>query len=86
MRTVDGPGRALGLLVFVVGVVLLIAVFYLAYRELLPAASLATTGSAPNALLVVAAKGVFLFIIGFVASAIANKGINLYQAAVHVPE
>jgi hypothetical protein len=86
VRTVDGAGRVLGLFVFVVGVLLLIAVFYLAYRELLPAGSLAATASAQNALLVVVAKGVFLFITGFIASAIANKGISLYQAAVHAQE
>jgi hypothetical protein len=28
----------------------------------------------------------FLFVMGFVASAIANKGIGLYQAAVHADE
>jgi hypothetical protein len=31
--------------------------------------------------LFVAAKGLFLFVLGFVASAIANKGISLYQAS-----
>jgi hypothetical protein len=86
VRTVDSAGRVLGLLVFIVGVLLLVAVFYLAYRELLPAGSLAGTASAQNAVLVIVAKGIFLFITGFVASAIANKGIGLYQAAVHVAE
>ncbi len=70
--------------VFVVGVLLLLVVFYLAYLELM--ASGALMGAAPgrstgDAVLAVASKGLFLFLLGFVASAVANKGISLYQAA-----
>jgi hypothetical protein len=80
----DGAGRAVGMGVFALGVLLLLVVFYLAYLELV--ASGALTGSVPGrpageVALVVATKGLFLFLLGFVASAIANKGIALYQAA-----
>jgi hypothetical protein len=89
VRTVDGAGRALGLLVFIVGVLLLVGVFYLAYRELVPVGALAgstSAASSQNAWFGIVAKGIFLFVAGFVASAIANKGIGLYQAAVRLAE
>jgi hypothetical protein len=75
--------------VFVLGVLLLLAVFYLAYLELV--ASGVLMGAAPgrstgDAALAVASKGLFLFVLGFVASAVANKGIALYQAATSVRE
>ena len=80
----DGAGRSAGITVFVLGVLLLLAVFYLAYLELV--ASGALMGAVPgrssgSAILAVASKGLFLFLLGFVASAVANKGIALYQAA-----
>lgn len=80
----DRTGRIGGIAVFVVGVLLLIAVFYLAYLELIASGALAgTAGDRPagNLVLLVAAKGLFLVLLGFVASAIANKGIALYEAA-----
>lgn len=80
----DRAGRAVGLVVFAVGVVLLCAVFYLAYIELIASGALtgnAAGRSAGDVALAVGAKGLFLFLLGFVASAIANKGIGLYQAA-----
>ena len=91
MRTaVDGAGRRAGLAVFMLGVLLLVAVFSLAYLELVASGAVAspTSSQPPNqsALLLVATKGLFLFLMGFVASAISNKGIGLYQAAVHAEE
>jgi Na+-transporting NADH:ubiquinone oxidoreductase subunit NqrF len=78
----DPAGRVTGIAVFAVGVLLLLAVFYLAYVELVASGALTVPGrSAGEAALFVAAKGLFLFVLGFVASAIANKGIALYQAA-----
>jgi hypothetical protein len=80
----DRTGRVSGILVFALGVVLLLVVFYLAYIELVASGALAGTAggrSAGDMALFVAAKAVFLFVLGFVASAIANKGIALYQAA-----
>lgn len=79
----DRAGRGLGLGVFVLGVLLLLVVFYLAYGELAATGALAGLGgrSAGDAAFLVATKGLFLFLLAFVASAVANKGISLYQAA-----
>ncbi len=80
----DRAGRVSGMVVFALGVLLLVVVFYLAYLELVASGALAGTAggrSAGDMALFVAAKGLFLFVLGFVASAIANKGIALYQAA-----
>ena len=80
----DRTGRITGITVFTLGVLLLLVVFYLAYLELVASGALAgTAGGRPagDTALFVAAKGLFLFLLGFVASAIANKGIALYQAA-----
>jgi hypothetical protein len=80
----DGTGRISGIVVFGLGILLLLVVFYLAYLELVASGALAGTAggrSAGDTALFVAAKGLFLFVLGFVASAIANKGIALYQAA-----
>ena len=83
---VDGAGRRAGLIVFALGVLLLLAVFYFAYLELVASGAVASPASSQSALLSVATKGLFLFLMGFVASAISNKGIGLYQAAVHADE
>ncbi len=79
----DRAGRGLGLGVFALGVALLLVVFYLAYAELVATGALAGVvgRSAGDAALLVATKGLFLFLLAFVASAVANKGIALYQAA-----
>ena len=79
----DRAGRAAGLVVFVLGVVLLLVVFYLAYLELIASGALAGASGRPagDVALFIAGKGLFLFVLGFVASAIANKGISLYQAS-----
>ncbi|HEY3247422.1 MAG TPA: hypothetical protein VGK88_03890 [bacterium] len=81
VRTTDSTGKVLGVIVFVLGVLLLLAVFVLAYQDLIASndASLFTRlVNLPMALLF---KGALLFIMGIVASAIANKGIGLYQAS-----
>jgi hypothetical protein len=81
VRSPDSTGKALGVVVFIIGVLLLITVFVLAYRDLIAAddASLFTRlVNLPMALLF---KGALLFIMGVVASAIANKGIAIYQAS-----
>lgn len=80
----DQTGRFSGIVVFALGVLMLVFVFYLAYLELIASGALAgTAGGRPagDMALFVAAKGLFLFVLGFVSSAIANKGIALYQAA-----
>ncbi len=82
----DAGGRRTGLVVFVVGVLLLLVVFYLAYLELVASGAVTSPAVSQSALLVVATKGLFLFLMGFVASAISNKGIGLYQSAMHAEE
>ena len=80
----DQAGRVSGIAVFALGVVLLLVVFYLAYLELVASGALAGTAggrSAGDLAFFVGAKALFLFLLGFVASAIANKGIALYEAA-----
>jgi hypothetical protein len=84
--TGDTAGRRTGLVVFVAGVALLLAVFYLAYLELVASGRVSSPEVTQSAVLVLATKGLFLFLMGFVASAISNKGIGLYQAAVHAEE
>lgn len=87
MRTaVDGAARRAGLAVFALGVLLLLMVFYLAYLELVASGTLTSPASSQSTLLPLATKGLFLLLMGFVASAISNKGIGLYQAAVHAEE
>lgn len=83
---VDTAGRRTGLAVFVVGVLLLLGVFYLAYVELVASGAVTSPAVSQAALVVVATKALFLFLMGFVASAISNKGIGLYEAAVHAEE
>ncbi len=80
----DGAGRSAGMTVFVLGVLLLLAVFGLAYVQLVASGALAESVAARSmgdTILMVASKGLFLFLLGFIASAVANKGIALYQAA-----
>ncbi|MDQ7820118.1 MAG: hypothetical protein QN173_06425 [Armatimonadota bacterium] len=78
---VDAAGKSLGLAVFGLGVVLLLGVFGLAYRDLVAAGDGLSATRLLAAPAVLAVKGALLVIMGAVASAIANKGIALYQAA-----
>lgn len=81
VRTADSTGKVLGVVVFLVGVVLLITVFALAYRDLIASDDASLFSRLVNLPLVLLFKGALLFIMGIVASAIANKGIALYQAS-----
>jgi len=80
---VDGLVRSAGIVVFVLGVLALVTVFFAAYSELQNSGVL---GSPPPAnlstVLLVVAKGLFLLVMGYAGSAISNKGIGLYQAAI----
>jgi hypothetical protein len=70
--------------VFLLGVVLLLFVFYWAYVEFVSSGALASAVSGRtvgDSVLVAGIKVGFLIVLGFVASAVANKGIALYQAA-----
>lgn len=80
----DGVGRGTGLGVFALGIVLLLVVFYWAYVDFVATGALASAVSGRNVgetLLAAGIKAAFLIVLGIVASAIANKGIALYQAA-----
>ena len=76
-------GKIAGMLVFLIGVALLLLVFYLAYTFF---TGLAHAISHPNptapSLLAVLAKGVvqlgMLFVMGYIGSLIASKGLELF--------
>jgi hypothetical protein len=77
----DPLGTTLGLAVFALGVALLVAVFVLAYRDLLLAGEVTTWPQMLALPAILAFKGALLFIMAVVGSAVASKGIALYQAA-----
>lgn len=81
----DATGKMLGLAVFALGVALLIVVFVLGYRDLLLASEAMTFSRALALPVTLVYKGAVLLIMALVASAIANKGIALYQAAHSAP-
>lgn len=80
-RPADVTGKSLGIIVFLIGVVMLIGVFVLAYRDLVAADQASALSRLLNLPATLLYKGALLFIMGIVSSAIANKGIALYQAA-----
>lgn len=83
----DQSGRWLGLLVFLLGISFLAVVFMLAYRDLTGAGIIgqltgpANTVDAGEALRTLALKGVLLFLMAYVGSAVAGRGIGLYSAS-----
>ncbi len=85
--TDDSAARWMGLAVFLCGIGLLALVFVLAYNDLLGAGVLGQlAGPAPAvdaaaALRALAVKGVLLFLMAYVGSAIALRGIGLYAAS-----
>lgn len=87
-RSSDDPiGRWLGLAVFVLGVGILVLVVTIVYRDLTAAGVLGRLANpAPPAqaeadLVALATKGVLLFLLSYVGSAVAGRGIGLYAAA-----
>ena len=80
-RPAEVAGKTLGIIVFLIGVAMLVAVFVLAYRDLVAAAQASALSRLLNLPATLLYKGALLFIMGVVSSAIANKGIALYQAA-----
>ena len=85
--TADPPGKWLGLIVFALGIVLLAFVFYRGFIELVQTGLLSQTlGGAQNAkitdtFLIAIAKWLLLFLLAYVSSSIASRGIALYQAS-----
>ena len=86
MGKADTAGRMLGIVVFLVGVGLLLAVFLLAYRDLIVADDGSIFRQMFNLPLTLAFKAGMLLVMGIASSAIANKGIALYAAARHTEE
>lgn len=77
----DAAGKGLGIVVFLLGVAMLVAVFVLAYLDLIATADGSIFSHLFNLPATLLFKGALLLIMGIVGSAIANKGITLYQAA-----
>lgn len=77
----DTTGRGLGIGVFLLGVFLLIAVFVMAYLDLIAAADGSIFQKMLNLPVTLTFKSALLLVMGLSASAIANKGISLYEAA-----
>lgn len=84
--TSDPVGRALGIVVFLVGVAMLVAVFVIAYRDLIASADGSIFQRMVNLPVTLLFKAGLLLVMGVAASAIANKGIALYGAARHLEE
>ncbi len=86
-ETADPPGKWLGLIVFALGVVLLAFTFYRGFVELVQVGLLSqTVGGAqstkiPDTFLLAIAKWLLLFLLAYVSSSIAGRGISLYQAS-----
>ena len=83
VRTIshDSTGRSLGIGVFLLGVFMLIAVFVMAYLDLIAASDGTVFQKMFNLPVTLTFKSALLLVMGIVASAIANKGIALYEAA-----
>ncbi len=82
----DRSARRLGLLVFLLGILLLVVVFTLAYRDLTGAGVIGQLTSpaavdAGEALRTLAFKGVLLFLMAYVGSVVAGRGIGMYSAS-----
>jgi hypothetical protein len=82
----DAAGRWLGLAVFLLGIVILVIVFSMAYRDLLASGAFGVLSGSPARnggaeWWRLAVKGVYLIIMMAVGALIANRGIGLYAAS-----
>ncbi len=83
----DGSGKWLGVGVFMMGIVFLVVVFVLAYRDLIGAGVLGQlTGDrriveAQGALTTFGIKFAMFIVMAYVGSAVAGRGIGLYAAS-----
>lgn len=78
----DTGARVTGLLTFVAGLVLLVIVFFTAlgiFNQSRTAPS--NLQLLPGELVILVSKVLMLFIMGYIGSAIANRGIQLYESA-----
>ncbi len=87
----DAVARWVGVGVFLLGIVFLIIIFNLAYRDLTGAGVLGKLGPAAvegrpaveanTALQTLAVKGVMFFLMAYIGSAVAGRGIGMYAAS-----
>ncbi|MGQ0551033.1 MAG: hypothetical protein ACT4PY_15345 [Armatimonadota bacterium] len=83
----DGSGKWLGIVVFLVGIVFLIVVFVLAYRDLIGAGVLGQLSGdrrvveANAALITLGIKFAMFIVMAYVGSAVAGRGIGMYAAS-----
>ncbi|MBI3998084.1 MAG: hypothetical protein HY355_03545 [Armatimonadetes bacterium] len=83
----DPPAKWLGIGVFLLGIVFLGVVFVLAYQDLTASGVLgriAVEGpqvDANAALRTLAVKGILFFLMAYVGSAVAGRGIGMYAAS-----
>ncbi|MDR5694744.1 MAG: hypothetical protein QN198_09460 [Armatimonadota bacterium] len=85
-RRQEAVGKWLGIAVFVVGILLLALVFFLAYRDIVGESGLLTLGSSggrpvTEVVWILVVRVLFLFLMGYLASVIAARGIAMYQAS-----
>lgn len=79
----DKGAKITGLLVFVAGVAMLIAVFVVALNMLNESRTTEITDLArqlPREGFVLLARVLFLFVLGFVASSVAARGIQMFES------
>lgn len=83
----DATAKWLGLSVFLLGIVFLVVVFFMAFRDLAASGvigQLATpspSAEAGAALLTFGIKFVLFIVLAYVGSAVAGRGIGLYAAS-----
>jgi len=85
---VDIHGKYLGIGVFVFGIIMLCTVFYIAYSSIMSPGSMVEydpqdiLGGVIDAVIKVG----FLYVMGYCASWIAGRGVQMYRASKFVPE
>ncbi len=89
----DATAKWVGLLVFLLGIAFLILVFVLAYKDLTGAGVLGRLSGPPPAvegraaveanaaLQTLAVKAVLFFLMAYIGSAVAGRGIGMYAAS-----
>jgi hypothetical protein len=83
----DVTAKWLGIGVFLLGIAFMVLVFTLAYRDLTGAgvlgqiASPSASVAADAAVRALVIKGVLFFLLAYVGSAVAGRGIGLYAAS-----
>lgn len=83
----DASGKWLGIAVFLMGIVFLVVVFLLAYRDLMGAGVLGQLSGdrrvveASGALTTFGIKFAMFIVMAYVGSAVAGRGIGMYAAS-----